>query len=64
MARGVVSLLLLLITIIILALIFILANPFSASKNEAISPQKIQETQDVIDNYQQKSIERQTIEVE
>jgi len=64
MARGVVSLLLLLITIIILALIFILANPFSASKNEATSPQKIQETQDVIDNYQQKSLERQTIEVE
>jgi len=63
MARGFIGLLLLLITICILALIFILANPFSSSKNEAVTPQKIQETQDVIDNYQQKSIERQTIEV-
>ena len=64
MARGFISLLLLLIAIIIVALIFILVNPFSASKNGAVTPQKIQETQDVIDNYQQKSIERQTIEIE
>ena len=64
MTRGFVSLILLLIAILIVALLFILVNPFSRTEKEVSAPQRIQETQDAIDNYQQKSVERQTIEIE
>ena len=64
MIRGFVSILLLLIAIIIVAVIFVLANPFSTTEKEVSAPQRIQDTQNVINDYQQKSIERQKIEIE
>jgi len=69
MKPGFLSLIILLVTIIIIALLFVLTNPFkSSSQNEELktitTPKGINQTQDVVDNFQQKSIERQTIEVE
>ena len=65
---GFISLILLLITIAIIAILYTLSNPFkSYSQKSGIdsitAPQRIQETQDVVDEFQQKSIERQTIEI-
>jgi len=69
MKPGFLSLIILLVTIIIIALLFVLTNPFkSSSQNEELktitTPKGINQTQDVVDTYQQKSKERQTIEVQ
>ncbi|KKP93665.1 MAG: hypothetical protein UR98_C0003G0035 [Parcubacteria group bacterium GW2011_GWA1_36_12] len=69
MKPGFLSLIILLVTIIIIALLFVLTNPFkSSSQNEELktitTPGRINQTQDTVDTYQQKSIERQTIEVQ
>ena len=69
MKPGFLSLIILLITIIIIALLFVLASPFKPSnQNEELktitTPGQIEKTQDVVDTFQQKSIERQTIEVQ
>lgn len=66
---GFLSLIVLLIAILIIALLFILTNPFSRYGKESLeqipaAPQRIQETQDVVNELQQKSIERQKIEIE
>lgn len=68
MRMGFISLIILLITIIILALLYMLTNPFrQENQNQELrtitTPQRIEETQDVVDTFQQKSIERQTIEI-
>ncbi len=67
--NGFLSLVILLITVLIIALLFILTNPFSRYSKDSASqvqtaPQRIQKTQDVVNEFQQKSIERQNIEVE
>ncbi len=69
MKPGFLGLIILLVTIIIIALLFVLAGPFkSSSQNEELktitTPGRINQTQDTVDTYQQKSKERQTIEVE
>jgi len=69
MKPGFLGLIILLITIIIIAFLFVLTNPFkSSSQNEELktitTPGQIEKTQDVVDTYQQKSKERQTIEVQ
>ena len=69
MKPGFLGLIILLITIIIIAFLFVLTNPFkSSSQNEELktitTPKGINQTQDVVDTYQQKSKERQTIEVQ
>ena len=77
MRPGFLTLLILLITVAIIAWLITLTNPFSPSEtNEEIknnedfvikdvtTPQRIQQTQDIVDEFQQKSIERQTIEIE
>lgn len=66
---GFISLIILLIAVLILALLFIITNPFSRYRKESVdqvhsTPQRFQETQDVVDTLQKKSIERQSIDVE
>lgn len=65
--NGFIGLIALLITILILALLFMATNPFRSRNNNELesitTPKGIEKTQDVVDKYQQKSIERQNIEV-
>ena len=65
---GFISLIILLITILILALLFISYLSSQEKKGtydkHLFGPQRIEQTQDIVDEFQQKSIERQTIEIE
>jgi len=67
--EGFLSLIILLITVLIIALLFFVTNPFTNYGQKSLNqyetaPQRIQETQDVVDSFNQKSIERQSIEIE
>lgn len=77
MRPGFLSLILILITMAIIAILITFTNPFSNNEpiediqnnedfviKDVTTPKRINQTQDVIDDYQQKSIERQTIEIE
>ena len=76
MRLGFLSLILILITMAIIAILITLTNPFSNSEpiediqnnedfviKDVTTPKHLNKTQDVIDDYKQKSIERQTIEI-
>lgn len=68
MRPGFLSLLILIITAAIIAFLFILTNQLrqknSSNELDAITaPGRIKETQNTVNEFQQKSIDRQTIDV-
>ena len=67
--KGFVGLILLLITVSIMALLYVLTNRLASDSTPDVlkpltNPQGINQTQDVVNEYLQKSIERQSIEIE
>ncbi|OGD83800.1 hypothetical protein A3J17_03955 [Candidatus Curtissbacteria bacterium RIFCSPLOWO2_02_FULL_40_11] len=66
--NGFISFIIILIAIAILALLYVLTNKIATKSTPdeirtITTPQRIEETQDVVNELQQKSIERQTIEI-